>query len=42
MVMTGVVYSVLLSGTDVDTALPWFNSVVHRVLPIVVVIDWLL
>jgi hypothetical protein len=42
LVTTGVVFSVLLSGTDVDTAIPWVNSVLHEVMPIVIVIDWLL
>jgi len=42
MTITGVVFSVLLSGTDVDTAIPWVNDVVHSVMPIVVAVDWLL
>jgi hypothetical protein len=42
MTVTGVVYGLLLSGTDVDTALSWVNDVVHRLMPIVIVIDWLL
>ena len=42
LVTTGIVFSVLLSGTDVDTAIPWVNSVLHEVMPIVIVIDWLL
>lgn len=42
MTITGVVFSVLLSGTNVDTAIPWVNDVVHSVMPIVVVVDWLL
>ena len=42
MTVTGVVYALLLSGTDVDTAVPWVNAVVHQVMPIVVVVDWLL
>jgi hypothetical protein len=42
LVITGIVFSVLLSGTDVDTAIPWVNSVLHEVMPIVIVIDWLL
>ena len=42
MTITGVVFSVLLSGTDVDTAIPWVNNVVHSVMPIVVAVDWLL
>ena len=42
MTITGVVFSVLLSGTNVDTAIPWVNDVVHSVMPIVVAVDWLL
>lgn len=42
MVVTGVVFSVLLSGTNVDTAIPWVNDVVHSVMPIVVAVDWVL
>lgn len=42
MSVTGVVFAVLLSGTNVDTAIPWVNSVVHEVMPIVLVADWLL
>lgn len=42
MTITGVVFAVLLSGTNVDTAIPWVNSVVHEVMPIVVMADWLL
>src|SRR5262245_30777664 len=42
MTVTGIVFAVLLSGTNVDTAIPWVNSVVHEVMPIVVVVDWLL
>lgn len=42
MTVTGVVFTLLLSGTDVDTAVPWVNDVVHSLMPIVVVADWLL
>src|SRR5215467_2298581 len=42
MTITGVVFAVLLSGTNVDTAIPWVNSVVHEVMPMVVIADWLL
>ena len=42
MTVTGVVYGLLLSGTDVDTALSWVNVVVHKLMPIVIVVDWLL
>ncbi len=40
--VTGVVFSLLLSGTDVDTAIPWVNAVVHEVMPLVIVVDWLI
>lgn len=42
MTVTGVVFSVLLANTNVDTAIPWVNDVVHEVMPIVVVADWLI
>jgi hypothetical protein len=41
LTVTLIVFAVLLSGTDVDTAIPWVNSVVHQVFPIVVIVDWL-
>jgi hypothetical protein len=42
MTVTGVVYALLLRGEDVDTALNWVNTVVHQVMPVVIVVDWLL
>lgn len=42
MSVTGVVFAVLLSGTNVDTAIPWVNSVVHELMPLAVLADWLL
>lgn len=42
MTVTFVVFALLLSGTDVDVALPWVNSVVHQVMPIAVIVDWLI
>lgn len=41
MGVTGIVFTLLLSGTDVDTAIPWVNTVVHQLMPMVIVIDWL-
>jgi len=41
MSVTGAVFAALLKGTNVDTAIPWVNSVVHEVLPLVVLADWL-
>jgi hypothetical protein len=35
MSITGIVFTVLLSNTDVDTAIPWVNSVVHELMPLV-------
>lgn len=43
MIVVGVVFSLLLSGLDVElTAVPWDNTVLHYILPIVVALDWLL
>jgi hypothetical protein len=42
MIVVGVVFTLLLSGTDVDTAIPWVNTVVHQLMPMVMVADWLL
>jgi hypothetical protein len=42
MTVTLVVFSLLLSGTDVDTAIPWVNTVLHKIFPVVVIVDWLL
>jgi hypothetical protein len=41
MAITGIVFSVLLAGLDVElTAVPWDNTVLHYIMPIVVVADW--
>lgn len=40
MTITGVVYGLLLSGYPVHSA--WINNVEHRIMPVVVVLDWLL
>jgi hypothetical protein len=41
MVLTGIVYSLLLSNVDVDLTLPWVNLQLHYIMPIVVLADWL-
>jgi hypothetical protein len=41
MVITGLVYAALLSDVDVQLPAPWTNSVLHRVLPILLLLDWL-
>jgi hypothetical protein len=42
MTVTFVLFALLLSGTDVDTTNAWVNTVVHQLMPIAVVADWLL
>ncbi len=38
MLTTGIVYAVLLSGQDVTY--PWVNTIVHRIMPLAVALDW--
>jgi hypothetical protein len=40
MLTTGIVYAVLLSGQDVTY--PWVNTIVHRIMPIAVALDWVI
>lgn len=42
MVITGIIYAVLLSNIDVGVASDWTNDVVHRIMPVVVLVDWVL
>lgn len=42
LTVTLIVFAILLSGTDVDTAIPWVNTVVHEVFPIAIIVDWLI
>ncbi len=42
MTVTLVVFALLLSGTNVDTAIPWVNAVVHQIMPLAVIADWLI
>jgi hypothetical protein len=42
MSVTGVVFTLLLSGVDVDTQLKWVNTVVHELMPLVILADWLI
>jgi hypothetical protein len=43
MAITGVVFALLLSGhqESLDTHIGWVDFTVHKLLPIVVVVDWL-
>ena len=42
--LTGVIYAVFLSGLEVSlqTTIPWVNVVLHTVMPIVMLVDFLL
>lgn len=41
MVITGIIYAVLLANIDVGVADEWTNNVVHRIMPVVILIDWI-
>jgi hypothetical protein len=41
MAVTGIVYAALLSGENLGLLLPWVNFVLHMLMPVVVVADWL-
>jgi hypothetical protein len=42
--LTGIVYALLLAGEEeaLQTNAPWVNAVVHGVIPLVMVIDWII
>ncbi|WP_051237432.1 Pr6Pr family membrane protein [Ottowia thiooxydans] len=42
MLVVGVVFALLLRDVDLGALSPWVNSVVHHVMPVVVLLDWLL
>lgn len=42
MTVTGITYSLLLRNVEVDTAVPWVNLVLHYIIPIVMIVDWLI
>ncbi|MCU1644781.1 MAG: conserved rane protein of unknown function [Nocardia sp.] len=42
LVITGIIYAVLLSNIDVQMDGQWTNTALHRVMPIVMLADWLL
>lgn len=42
MLVVGVVFAVLLRDVDLGALRPWVNSVLHHVMPVVMVLDWLL
>jgi hypothetical protein len=42
MAIVGLVFTVLLRNVDLGGLLPWVNFVLHYVMPVAVVLDWLL
>ena len=40
MVVVGVVFSVLLRNVDFGSLMPWINFIVHYLMPVVIVLDW--
>ena len=42
MVATGIVYNTLLLDVDVGNLASWVNNVTHRVMPLVMLADWLI
>ncbi|HLL79971.1 MAG TPA: Pr6Pr family membrane protein [Ktedonobacteraceae bacterium] len=41
MAVVGIVFSILLRNEDVGSLLPWVNAVLHYIMPVVMVLDWL-
>ena len=41
MAITGVVFAVALAHYEALGTIPWVNDVVHRLMPVVILIDWL-
>lgn len=42
MTIVGLVFAALLRNVDLGSLLPWVNFVLHYVMPVVIVLDWLL
>lgn len=42
MAVVGIVFAILLRNVDLGDLLPWVNVVLHYVMPVAVVLDWLL
>jgi len=42
MTIVGLVFAVLLRDADLGALLPWVNYVLHYVMPVAIVLDWLL
>ena len=42
MAIVGLVFAVLLRDVDLGALLPWVNYMLHYVMPVAIVLDWLL
>ena len=42
MAVVGIVFSLLLRDVDLGALRPWINTLLHHVMPCVVLLDWLL
>lgn len=44
MAITGVIFTLLLRGLEqsLQTTVPWVNTVLHYLFPLIIVVDWLL
>lgn len=42
--LTGIVYGLLLAGYQeaLQTTIPWVDTVLHRIIPLVMVVDWVI
>jgi hypothetical protein len=41
MAVVGLVFGALLAGEDLGSLLPWVNFVVHYLIPVLIVVEWL-
>jgi Na+-driven multidrug efflux pump len=41
MTIVGLVFAVLLSDVDLGALLPWVNHMLHYIMPVAIVLDWL-
>ena len=41
MAIVGIVFAVLLRNVDLGALLPWVNFVLHYLMPVAIVVDWL-
>ena len=42
MAVVGVTFTILLRGVDLGSLLPWVNVVLHYIMPVAVVVEWMI